>query len=321
VALLGLLVYPHLTPAAADAAAKQFDFKDPKGVNTVVVSLDSLLEPVAGVASGISGMVEFDPENPRATTGRIQIETASLKFVNDRFTQTAHSERGLNATAHPTIEFSLKRVRDVRRSGTTGYVGTVEGEFSCHGVTKPITVPLRAAYLAGKARDRNRRTGGDLLVLRTTFMIRRSDYQIATGLAAEMLAEEVEIRANIVGVSPDAPATTPKPATAPAAQPASSRAVIGDLMTNASLPSVRDGAAVALLGDRSQKATVAAIVSAFCPVSGAYDERLRVLGKEDGRKAVRFVAINARHGRMRPAVRRHGGDHLHKGSNRALKRS
>jgi len=205
-AILALLAYPHLS-RPAQAAAKRFDFKDPKGVNTVVVSLDSLLEPVAGVASGVSGEVEFDPDNPKAATGRIVVETASLRFVNDRFTQTAHSERGLDAKSYPTITFALKRVREVRRSGTSGYVGTVDADFTCHGVTKTLTVPLRAAYLAGKARDRNRRSDGDLLVLRTTFTIKRSDFQIGTGLAAELLAENVEIRANVVGVSDTSPAT------------------------------------------------------------------------------------------------------------------
>jgi polyisoprenoid-binding protein YceI len=253
-ALLGFLAYPHLTPEA-QAAAKRFDFKDPKAVNTVVVTLDSLLEPVAGVASGVSGTVEFDPENPKATTGRILIEASSLKFVNDRYTQTAHSERGLNAKAYPTIEFALKRVRDVRRSGSTGYVGTVDGEFTCHGVTRPITVPLRAAYLAGKARDRNRGAGGDLLVLRTTFTIRRGDYQIASGLAGEVLAEEVEIRANLVGVSPDSPATAPQPATAPAARPATER--------------------------------VAHFLSGFGIGDGTCVQRRRTAGEEYGREGVR----------------------------------
>lgn len=293
-ALMALLAYSAF-PRSCDAAAKAFDFRDPKGVNTVVVTLDSLLEPVAGVASGVSGEVLFDPENPKAATGRIVVETASLRLVNDRFTETARGERGLDAKSHPTIEFALKRVRDVRRSGTTGFVGTVDGEFTCHGVTRPVTVPLRAAYLEGKARDRNRRTGGDLLVLRTTFTIKRSDFQIAPGLAAELLAEEVEIRANVVGVRPDTTSTPLQPGLAPTpvVPAAGGRVALGEGVTDVTLPSVRGGEPVPLLADRTQKATVAVFLSAFCPVSGAYDERLRALGEEYGRRGVRFVAINA----------------------------
>lgn len=290
-ALMGLLAYPILAHPS-DAAAKRFDFKDPKSVNTVVVTLDSLLEPVAAVASGISGEVEFDPENPRAASGRIVVEAASLRFVNERFTQTAHSDRGLDVKTHPTLVFALKRVKDVRRSGTTGYVGTVEGEFTCHGVTKPVSAPLRAAYLAGKARDRNRRAGGDLLVLRTTFTIKRGDFQIAPGLAGELLAEDVEIKAHIVGVSSDGSESAPPTSAAPASA-AGTTLAIGGAVADVTLPSVRDGVPVSLLGDRAQKATVALFVSALCPVSGAYDDRLRGLAEAYGRRGVRFVAINA----------------------------
>jgi polyisoprenoid-binding protein YceI/peroxiredoxin len=291
-ACLALLAYPHLT-RSSDAAPIRFDFKDPKAVNTVVVTLDSLLEPVAGVASGVSGEVQFDPENPKAATGQIVVETASLRFVNDRYTQTALSERGLDATAHPTITFALKRVRDVRRSGTSGYVGSVDADFTCHGVTKSLTAPLRAAYLAGKARDRNRRGDGDLLVLRTTFTIKRSDFQIATGPASELLAEDVEIRAAIVGVSGEAASIPLQPASSPAQHPLPVRFALGESVADVELASVRDGQKVSLLSDRSQKATVALFLSASCPVSGAYDERLRKLGEEFGRRGVRFVAINA----------------------------
>jgi polyisoprenoid-binding protein YceI len=50
--------------ASISAAPIDFDFKDPKGVNNIVFKTDAVVESINGTASGISGNVTFDPENP-----------------------------------------------------------------------------------------------------------------------------------------------------------------------------------------------------------------------------------------------------------------
>ena len=67
---------------AVYAAPESFDFKDPKGVNNAVFNLDAPLESVNGSASGITGTVTFDPENPGATTGKIVVAADSLTVPN-----------------------------------------------------------------------------------------------------------------------------------------------------------------------------------------------------------------------------------------------
>ena len=52
--------------ATAFAAPLEFDFKDPKGVNNVIFKTDAPLESINGTATGISGKVTFDPDNPGA---------------------------------------------------------------------------------------------------------------------------------------------------------------------------------------------------------------------------------------------------------------
>ena len=42
-------------------------------MNNAVFKLDAPLESINGSASGISGTVTFDPENPAATTGKIVV--------------------------------------------------------------------------------------------------------------------------------------------------------------------------------------------------------------------------------------------------------
>jgi polyisoprenoid-binding protein YceI len=159
------------------------------------------------MASGISGEIAFDPASPKSATGKIIVDVASLQFVNTRYTETALGSRALDAQTYPRMEFTLKQVKQFKTTAPNVYSGTVAGDFTCHGVTKPITIPVRVTYLAGKAKDRNRRAGGDLLVLRTDFKIKRTDYGIAQGIMPELVADEVEIRANLVGTAPETTAS------------------------------------------------------------------------------------------------------------------
>ncbi len=55
--------------ATASAAADKFDFKDPKGVNAIYFVLDSELEPIMGMATGISGTVNPGPPLPNDAVG------------------------------------------------------------------------------------------------------------------------------------------------------------------------------------------------------------------------------------------------------------
>jgi polyisoprenoid-binding protein YceI len=188
--------------APAPAGAKQFDFKDPKAVNAVVVSLDSVLEPVVGTAMGVTGGIDFDPANPKAATGKIVIDVNSLDFGHQRYSDTAKGANVLDAARYPTMEFVLKQVKSAKKRGENVWEGNVVGDLTCRGVTKELTVPVRVSYLEGGAAKRNRGMAGDLLVLRTTFKFRRSDFKVAPQVNADLVADEIEVRASIVGLCP-----------------------------------------------------------------------------------------------------------------------
>ena len=73
--------------AMAQAAPIKFNFKDAKGVNTVVFTLDAPLEAISGSANGISGEVQFDPAKPAETKGKIIVEAASMQVPNSMMKQ------------------------------------------------------------------------------------------------------------------------------------------------------------------------------------------------------------------------------------------
>jgi polyisoprenoid-binding protein YceI len=196
---LPILVFV-LAAAEARGASKTFDFRDPKRVNAVSLSIDSPLEPVTASANGVSGTIELDPTDPKRASGKIVIDAATVEFPNPGFTASARGPDGFEAARFPVIEFSLQQVKNVRVVASSVYAVTIVGDLSCHGVKKRLTIEAEATYLPGKAEERNH-SGGDLLVLRSAFKIRRRDFGIKPRVGDNLLGEVVEVRLAITGTS------------------------------------------------------------------------------------------------------------------------
>jgi polyisoprenoid-binding protein YceI len=191
--------------AVAHAAPTSFDFKDPKGVNALGFSLDSVLEPIAGTAGGVTGTVSFDPANPAATSGKIVIATKSLVVPNSTMTEHMLGGQWLDAAANPEITFLLSKLEGVSTAGNVTSA-TATGKFTLKGVTKDIKVPVKLTHLAdafGK-RINKPEVKGDLLVLRGEFMIQRGDYGIQPGKNEDKVNPEIKISIAIVGSAPKA---------------------------------------------------------------------------------------------------------------------
>lgn len=195
----------------ANAAADEieFDFKDPKGINSVSFVLDSLLEPIMGIAMGIGGKVTFDPSNPKGFSGRITIDTKSVKCSVPGMTKALHGDDWLNVEKYPLIEFVFKNVREVTKVDETTTDMTVVGDLKCKGVTKELVVPVSVTFLPGRMEHRMRRAKGDLLVLRSTFSIDRRDFGIKPNMGSEVVAQDIELRISIVGGAPKQEKSSP----------------------------------------------------------------------------------------------------------------
>jgi len=178
-----------------------FDFKDPKGVNNIIFSLDAPLEQISGSANGISGTVTGDPDNPAEVKGKIVVDANSLVVGNPKMREHMLGEGWLDAAKFPEITFELKGVKNVKKEGNKG-TADVTGIFTLKGVSKEITVPVSATYLPGRLKDRGGDVDGDLLVLRSKFTIKRSDFGIKPGEHLDKVADEIEITLNIAGSAP-----------------------------------------------------------------------------------------------------------------------
>jgi polyisoprenoid-binding protein YceI len=187
--------------AAVYAAPQTFDFKDPKGVNNVIFKTDAVLESINGAASGVSGTVTFDPQNPGATKGKIVVDAKSLTVPNKMMNEHLHSGMWLDVQKYPEITFEVKELKNVKTQGDTT-TANATGTFTLHGVTKDITVPVKLTYLPDKLGARVPNMKGDLLVVRTNFEVKRSDFKINAGNGNDKVSDEINLSLSIAGASP-----------------------------------------------------------------------------------------------------------------------
>lgn len=183
------------------AGSQTFDFKDPKGVNNAVFKLDAPLEAITGSAHGVTGSVQFDPEKPGATTGRIVISTASLHVPNPIMKDHMLGEQWLNAAKNPEIAFEAKSLKNVQTTGNN-ISADVTGQLTIKGVTKEITAPVKFTYLKDKLGQRVPNLQGDLLVVRAQFTVQRTDFGINPGAPQDKVSDAIEISLSIAGAAP-----------------------------------------------------------------------------------------------------------------------
>jgi polyisoprenoid-binding protein YceI len=186
---------------AAYAAPESFDFKDPKGVNNAVFSLDAPLESVNGSANGITGTVSFDPANPGATTGKIVVATETMTVPNPMQKEHLHSPNWLDVAKYPEITFEAKSLANVKTDDNVT-TADVTGTFTLHGVSKEITVPIKLTYLKDKLSARVPKMEGDLLVIRANFSINREDFDIQKGKFEDKVSPTVNLTLSIAGAAP-----------------------------------------------------------------------------------------------------------------------
>jgi polyisoprenoid-binding protein YceI len=198
-----LIVLLTLTTLGSSAytAPLTFDFKDPKGVNNAVFKLDAPLEAINGSANGVTGTVTFDPENPGATKGKIVVAASSLHVPNPMMNGHLHGDQWLDVAKQPEITFEAKELKNVKTTGETTSAD-VTGTLTIKGVAKELTAPIKLTYLKGKLGQRVPNMNGDLLVIRSTFTIKRSDFGINPSAPQDKVSDDINITLSVAGASP-----------------------------------------------------------------------------------------------------------------------
>jgi polyisoprenoid-binding protein YceI len=134
-----LSILAAIFTAAAPSVAKAADTYKIDSVHSSVgfSALHLGVTNFYGRFNEVSGAVTFDKEDPSKSSVELTVPVESLDTHNDKRNQHLKSPDFFNAKQFPTITFKSNKVQ---KSGETYQIS---GDFTLHGVTKPLTVEFK----------------------------------------------------------------------------------------------------------------------------------------------------------------------------------
>jgi len=139
-----------------------------------------------GDFSGVSGTLSIDPANLAAGKVDITVPTSSVSTTNTELDGTLKGKQWFDAATYPTIRFVSTKIEP-----TGAKTARVTGNFTLHGVTKPLTLEARF-----NGAGINPITHMYDLGFNLTGTIKRSDFGVAAFVP--VVADEVDIRISAV---------------------------------------------------------------------------------------------------------------------------
>lgn len=106
----------------------------------------------------------------------------------------------MNVAKYPEISFEVSNSKNVKtEAGVT--TADVAGTMTIKGISKTISIPIKMTYLKDKLKARTGKDG-DLLVLRSSFSVKRSDFGINAAKMEDKVSDEIELNLSIAGAAP-----------------------------------------------------------------------------------------------------------------------
>jgi polyisoprenoid-binding protein YceI len=188
VAILALLAAVTL-PVLAETETFAFD----KAHTLVGFRIRHFVSKVEGRFKDFDGTIWIDRQNPSASKVELTIQAASIDTAVEGRDKDLRSENFFDAAKFPTMTFKSTKIEP---KGKDSY--EVTGEFSMHGVTKTITVPVKhGGFLKVKGRNgMGEKTGFEI-----NFPLNRKDFGLVWNRPLDtggfMLSDDVEINVQV----------------------------------------------------------------------------------------------------------------------------
>lgn len=186
------------------SGAKKVTFDNRVGANQIVFTSSAPLEDIEGSASDIGGSITLDPANIEATTGKIVVKVASMQTGIQKRDSHLMSEPWLNQEKYPQITFDIKELKNVQRvSGDNGKAvvkAIAVGDFTLHGVTKRMEVPVTITYIRESQKTKER-APGDFVMVQGDFSIALKDFKVegTKGTVGSKVGETIQLKTNLFG--------------------------------------------------------------------------------------------------------------------------
>ncbi len=128
-----------------------------------------------------TGTLTLDSKKPDASVVNIKIPTGSVMVPNAKLKEELDSAQWLDAATYPDITFKSTKVKETG-TGTAD----VTGDFTLHGVTKPLILKVKFNGAGTNPIDKNYTSGFE-----ATGKLKRSDFGVKTYVP--MIGDEVDI--------------------------------------------------------------------------------------------------------------------------------
>ena len=181
--------------------AMEFDFRPLASLCRVEVNLSTAFGSgsIRGTFGQMVGTLNFHPEFPEKTIGKIVLSTRSLRFNYPKIAYEAHAPEWLNSSQYPQISFELESLKNISwhekelRSEASGILKIKD-------IVKSIQIPLSTYYFR-KERRKYEGKNGDLLRLEGLVKIPRSEFGLSSGKLINTVEEEITIHISLTGAS------------------------------------------------------------------------------------------------------------------------
>ena len=181
--------------------AMEFDFRPLASLCRVEVNLSTGFGTgsIRGTFGQMVGTLNFHPEFPEKTSGKIVLSTRSLRFNYPKVAYEAHAPEWLNSSQYPQISFDLESLKNISWNGKE-LRSEASGILKIKGIVKSIQVPLSTHYFR-KERRKYEGKNGDLLRLEGLVEIPRSEFGLSSGKLINAVEEEITIHISLTGAS------------------------------------------------------------------------------------------------------------------------
>ncbi|MEO8032912.1 MAG: YceI family protein [Acidobacteriota bacterium] len=167
------------------------------GKNIATFRYEDPVETVVGTTTGVSGTITADPSNLATASVEVNVELKMIdtglalrdSHIRDEFVQTGR---------YPLATFKSATIAAAAplRPNQPGEI-SVAGDFTVHGVTKRITIPVRVVLIPESDVTKKTRGPGDWVHATSTFTILLSDYGIR--VPETFIDDRIEIKIDLFG--------------------------------------------------------------------------------------------------------------------------
>ena len=163
-------------------------FKFDQARSTIAFKVRHMLGSAKGKFTKFSGTIEVDREHPEQSSVVATIQAASIDTANAKRDEHLRTADFFNVQKYPEITFKSRRVKQAGANA-----GEIVGDFTMHGVTRPITLNVQ---LLGDAEAAAKNSTTRWRV--TTAPLKRSAFGIGKGATgASMIGDDVTVEIEI----------------------------------------------------------------------------------------------------------------------------